>query len=61
MRSEGIILVVSVVRLSTRFIGDFGDARVRDEDRDVTGLTRDDDRRASLTLGGKGTARGDGV
>lgn len=48
--------------LRARFMGLFGEVRVRDDGRVVAVVfPRVDDRSASFALGGKGTAKGEGV
>lgn len=47
--------------LRTRLIGLFGDVRVRDVGRGDAAFERPEDLSASFALGGKGTARGEGV
>ena len=58
----GRLLPVSEVWLRARFIGLFGDVRVRDAGRGGAVFeVRVDDRNANFALGGNGTASGDGV
>jgi hypothetical protein len=47
--------------LKARFIGLRGEVRLRDEDRGGATFARVEDRSANFALGGKGTARGEGV
>lgn len=57
----GNALPLSDVWLKARFIGLFGEVRVRELGRVVEVLDRAEERNANFALGGKGTARGDGV
>lgn len=57
----GAALPLSDAWLRARFIGLFGEVRVRDTGRTGVVFERVDDRNANFALGGKGTARGDGV
>ena len=58
---EGGALPISEPWLRARFEGLLGDVRVRDDGREGGALDRLEERRASFALGGKGTARGEGV
>ena len=57
----GSALPPSDAWLRTRFIGLLGEVRVREQGRAGVVFERVEDRSASFALGGKGTARGDGV
>lgn len=52
---------LSDVWLNTRFMGLFGEVRVREEGLAGAVFERDKERSASFALGGNGTASGDGV
>lgn len=58
----GVVFPESEAWFKARFTGLFGEVRVRDDGRaGAVLLPRVDDRSASFALGGKGTAKGEGV
>jgi hypothetical protein len=58
---DGGALPLSDAWLNARFMGLFGDVRVREDGLAGAVFERVEDRSASFALGGNGTARGDGV